>query len=103
MSTAQNKKYELELKKLKSKMHHEIENAYSQGTKLGIYYTINIILYILYDKSNYTKEQLQSIYKEFISLLKILSDEEREYLKAQDIIEVLKEECDIVVNELTIS
>lgn len=103
MSTAQNKKYELELKKLKSKMHHEIENAYSQGTKLGIYYTINIILYILYDKSNYTNEQLQSIYKEFISLLKILSDEEREYLKVQDIIEVLKEECDIVVNELTIS
>lgn len=103
MSTAQNKKYELELKKLKSKMYHEIENAYSQGTKLGIYYTINIILYILYDKSNYTKEQLQSIYKEFINLLKILSDEEREYLKVQDIIEVLKEECDIVVNELTIS
>lgn len=103
MSTAQNKKYELELKKLKSKMHHEIDNAYSQGTKLGIYYTINIILYILYDKSNYTKEQLQSIYKEFINLLKILSDEEREYLKVQDIIEVLKEECDIVVNELTIS
>lgn len=103
MSTAQNKKYELELKKLKSKMHHEIENAYSQGTKLGIYYTINIILYILYDKSNYTKEQLQSTYNEFISLLKTLSDEEREYLKVQDIIEVLKEECDIVVNELTIS
>lgn len=103
MSTAQNKKYELELKKLKSKMHHEIENAYSQGTKLGIYYTINIILYILYDKSNYTKAQLEHVYKEFLNLLQILSDEEREYVKVQDIISVLKEECDIVVNELTIS
>ena len=99
MSTAQNKKFELELKKLQSKMQHEINNAYSQGTKLGIYYSINMLFFILYDKKSFNTEDLQYIYKEFLFLLQCLSDENREYLKMQDIIDTLKEECNIVISE----
>lgn len=97
MSTAKNKKANLEAMKINAMVNAELKRAFSDGVYAGTGKTLTLMCYILHNSFGFGEKRLKKIVKEGSYLAKC-TDEGR--LSIDDMTEVLKDECNFSIEEL---
>ena len=97
LSTAKNKKANLEAMKINAIVNGEIKRAFSEGVYAGTGKTLTLMCYILHNSFGFGEKRLKKIVKEGAYLAKC-TDEGR--LSLDDMTEVLKDECNFSIEEL---
>lgn len=97
MSTAKNKKANLEAMKINAIVNGEIKRAFSEGVYAGTGKTLTLMCYILHNSFGFGEKRLKRIVKEG-SYLAECTDEGR--LSLDDMTAVLKDECNFSIEEL---
>ena len=97
LSTAKNKKANLEAMKINAMVNAEIKRAFSDGVYAGTGKTLTLMCYILHNSFGFGEKRLKKIVKEGAYLAKC-TDEGR--LSLDDMTEVLKDECNFSIEEM---
>ncbi len=97
MSTAKNKKANLEAMKINAIVNGEIKRAFSEGVYAGTGKTLTLMCYILHNSFGFGEKRLKRIVKEGAYLAEC-TDEGR--LSLDDMTAVLKDECNFSIEEL---
>ncbi len=97
MSTAKNKKANLEAMKINAMVNAEIKRAFSDGVYAGTGKTLTLMCYILHNSFGFGEKRLKKIVKEGAYLAEC-TDEGR--LSIDDMTSVLKDECNFSIEEL---
>lgn len=97
MSTAKNKKANLEAMKINAIVNGEIKRAFSEGVYEGTGRTLTLMCYILHNSFGFGEKRLKRFVQEGSYLAKCTKEGR---LDLDDMTAVLKDECNFSIEEL---
>ena len=97
LTTAKNKKANLEAMKINAMVNAEIKRAFSDGVYAGTGKTLTLMCYILHNSFGFGEKRLKKIVKEGSYLAKCTKEGR---LSLDDMAAVLQDECNFSIEEL---